>query len=55
MIQQKHVVVKTFYYTDCDKEPIEDFANYVKQNFLPGTYLIKVWDSGHTIGFYKVS
>lgn len=55
MMRQNHVVVKTIYYTDCDKSPIENFAEYVKENYLPGTYLIKVWDSGNIIGFYKVA
>lgn len=49
------VVVKTIYYTDCDKNPIEKFAQYVRENYNPGTYLIKVWDKGNSIGFFKVS
>ena len=55
MMSQNLVVVKTFYYTECDKEKIQSFATYVKENFLSGTYLIKVWDSGNIIGFYKVA
>lgn len=55
MMGLKHVVVKTIYYTECDKSLIENFAQYVRENFLAGTYLIKVWDSGNTIGFYKVA
>jgi hypothetical protein len=49
------VVVKTFYYTECDKTLIENFAQYVIENYISGTYLIKVWDFGNTIGFYKVA
>ncbi len=51
----QNVVVKTIYYTDCDKNPIENFAKYVRENYNPGTYLIKVWDKGNSIGFFKVS
>ena len=51
----QNVVVKTIYYTDCDKSPIENFAKYVRENYNSGTYLIKVWDKGQSIGFFKVS
>jgi hypothetical protein len=51
----QNVVVKTIYYTECDKNPIENFAQYVRENYISGTYLIKVWNSGNTIGFYKVA
>jgi hypothetical protein len=51
----QNVVVKTIYYTECDKSPIENFAQYVRENYISGTYLIKVWNSGNTIGFYKVA
>lgn len=30
------------------------FAEYVRKNYDNGTYLIKVWDEGRTIGFYRV-
>lgn len=49
------VVAKVMYYTDCDKEPFEKFAQYVRDNYSKGTYLIKVWDSGNTVGLYKVA
>jgi hypothetical protein len=49
------VVAKVFYYTECDKTAIEKFAEYVRETYSAGTYLIKVWDSGNTIGFYKVA
>lgn len=55
MMLQNLVVVKTIYYTECDKEKIESFATHVRENHLPGTYLIKVWDFGNIIGFYKVA
>ena len=55
MMSQNLVVVKTFYYTECDREPIETFVEYVKENYLPGTYLIKVWEFGNIVGFYKVA
>ena len=55
MMGPKTVVVKTIYYTECDKSPIENFAQYVRENYISGTYLIKVWDSGNIIGFYKVA
>lgn len=55
MMGLKTVVVKTIYYTECDKSPIENFAQYVRENYISGTYLIKVWDSGNIIGFYKVA
>lgn len=49
------VVVKTFYYTECDKTAFEELAQYVRENYNSGTYLIKVWDNGNTVGVYKVS
>lgn len=48
------MVVKTFYYAECDKTKIEELAEYIKQNCEKGTYLIKVWDEGRTIGLFKV-
>ena len=54
-MMKQSVVVKTIYYTECDRNPIEEFAQYVRDNYSFGTYLIKVWNNGNTVGFYKVS
>lgn len=51
----KTPVVKIFYYGECSlKDKVEEFAEHCRQNYRPGTYLIKVWNDG-LIGFYKVA
>jgi hypothetical protein len=51
-------VVKVFWYTEQQKnikEQIDQFAQHVEENYKPGKYLIKVWDKGQSIGFFKVA
>jgi hypothetical protein len=46
--------VKIFYYTECDKKPFENLAEYIKQTCESGVYLIKVWDEGRTVGLFRM-
>ena len=58
MMGQNLAVVKVFWYTeDPDelREQVEKFAKFVEENYKPGKYLIKVWDKGQSIGFFKVA
>jgi hypothetical protein len=52
-MNQTSADVKVFYYTECEKQQIENLAEHIRQNNI-GTFLIKVWDKGSTIGLFKV-
>jgi len=57
MMGQNNAVVKIFWYTDDPeelREKVEEFAKFIEENYKPGKYLIKVWDKGQSIGFFKV-
>ena len=45
--------VKVIYYTECDQKPFEELATYINNN-CRGSYLIKVWDKGNTVGMFQV-